>query len=223
MSAAAFQRGADDHHRTVTQLHPRLRGRRRRHCQLERWHTDVTNSTVSNNSANGIGAGNGGAGIRNNGGTLTLTNSTVSGNSSNGNGGGGIYINGGTVTIINSTVSLNSTEGSGGGILNVIGSLSVTNSTVTLNHANTSNSGGFGGGIFAYGTETLNNTIVASNFRGTSTIPTNDIDGPIETANHNLIGNAETSGGITDGTTATRSATLASAPDVNSVLNTLSQ
>ena len=64
----------------------------------------VTKSTINDNST--AGGGNGG-GINNDGGTVTLTNSTVSGNTAGGDG-GGIYSTGGTVTLTNSTVSGNS-------------------------------------------------------------------------------------------------------------------
>ena len=52
-----------------------------------------------------------------NAGTVTLTNSTVSGNSARN--GGGIYNQGGALTLLtNSTVSGNSADNSGGGIYN---------------------------------------------------------------------------------------------------------
>ena len=58
------------------------------------------------------------SGIRNYDGTLTLTDSTVSGNLENCGGGGGIYNNSGTLTLTNSTVSGNSSSCAGGGIYN---------------------------------------------------------------------------------------------------------
>src|SRR5438552_13934406 len=69
-----------------------------------------------------------GGGIRNQG-TLTLVNSTVTGNSAN-SGGGGIF-NQGTLTLINSIVAGNSTRtgSSGGGIANG-GTLTLTGSTI---------------------------------------------------------------------------------------------
>jgi len=94
---------------------------------------------------NGYGKAHGGGGIYNLG-TLTITNSTLSGNSSDdsavaiGGLGGGIY-NAGKLTIIASTVSGNSVSrfrlGAspyGGGIYNV-GNLTVTNSTLSANQA----------------------------------------------------------------------------------------
>ena len=59
------------------------------------------------------GTGDGGGGIFT-GGTLTLTNSTVSGNNAGDDAGGVFNLNGGAMTLINSTVSGNSC-GDGGG------------------------------------------------------------------------------------------------------------
>ncbi len=110
----------------------------------------------------------GGGGILASGGTLTVTHSTVSGNSviggSGSTGGGGIYAVGATLTVIHSTVSGNSVGDGGiggGGIYAVAGTLTVTHSTVS------GNSGGFdghGGGIYAVdGTLTVTNSTLASN------------------------------------------------------------
>ncbi|MDD5272279.1 MAG: right-handed parallel beta-helix repeat-containing protein [Methylovulum sp.] len=95
-------------------------------------------------------------------GTLTLTNSTVSGNSAEYefDGGGGIF-SGGTLTLTNSTISGNSAAGylgGGGGILSR-GTLTLTNSTVSGN----SSSRSYGGGITAYGPSTLTNSTVSGN------------------------------------------------------------
>jgi hypothetical protein len=122
-----------------------------------------------------------GGGIRNDGGALTLTNSTVSGNSARS--GGGIY-NGGTTTLTNSTVNSNSATVNGGGVYNNNGATTLTNSTVSGNSAYlgggifnnyggtttltnstvSGNSANFGGGIFNnYDTLTLTNSTVSSN------------------------------------------------------------
>jgi hypothetical protein len=69
-----------------------------------------------------------GGGIYSNGGTLTLTNSTVSRNTVYYLQGGGIYSNGGTLTLTNSTVSGN-VGTDGGGIFND-GTLTLTNTLV---------------------------------------------------------------------------------------------
>jgi hypothetical protein len=69
-------------------------------------------------------SGDGGA-IRNQE-TLTVTNSTLSGNSAGSGGGGGIFNSGGTLTVTNSTLSGNSAGTGGGGINNSGGTLTVT-------------------------------------------------------------------------------------------------
>jgi hypothetical protein len=88
----------------------------------------LTNCTVSSNSAR-IGGG-----IENIGGTLTVSNSTLSGNSSRFVG-GGIRNLLGTVTVSNSTLSGNSGGNRSGGIDNVLGTLTVSNSTLSGNSA----------------------------------------------------------------------------------------
>jgi hypothetical protein len=115
------------------------------------------------------GMGVEGAGIYNNGGTVTIHDSNVSGNSTHSPSfnGGGIYNNGGTVTINNSILSGNDAEfhylaggGNGGGIYNNGG-------TVTINDSNVSGNDAYyqGGGIYNNGgTVTVNNSAVVSNY-----------------------------------------------------------
>jgi fibronectin-binding autotransporter adhesin len=88
-----------------------------------------------------------------NGGTLTVANSTFSGNSATL--GGGI-LNSGTLTVVNSTFSSNSAADSGGGIANA-GTLTVANSTFSTNSADN------GGGIANYGTLTMANSTFSGN------------------------------------------------------------
>jgi hypothetical protein len=76
-------------------------------------------------------------------GTLTVTNSVVSGNSAS-QIGGGIYNNGGNLLIMNSAFSGNSAGAYGGGIYNSSGSLTVINSAFSGNSV----IGGYGGGIY---------------------------------------------------------------------------
>jgi hypothetical protein len=102
----------------------------------------------------GTGGGNGGpgGGICNEGGDLTLNNSTVSGNTTGDGGsglgggaggdGGGIY-NSGTLTLTNSTISGNTTGNGGAGPI--------------------PGTGGSGGGIYSGSTLTLNNSTVSDN------------------------------------------------------------
>jgi hypothetical protein len=90
----------------------------------------VQNSTISGNTADATASGQGGGGIATFGtATLTLTDCTLSGNSTGG-GGGGIY-NVGTATLAGCTLSGNS-AGYGGGIANA--------GTVTLNNSIVANS-----------------------------------------------------------------------------------
>jgi hypothetical protein len=116
----------------------------------------LNNLTVAN------GRINFGGGIFNNG-TLTVTNSTLSGNNANedfGSGGGGGIWNAasGTATVSNSTLSGNSAQIAGGGIFNQGGTLTVSNSTLSGNSANNGGSLSSNGGSV-----TLKNTIVANN------------------------------------------------------------
>jgi hypothetical protein len=113
----------------------------------------LTNSVVSGN----VSSSNAGGGIDASSGTLTLTGTTVSGNSAVG--GGGIAP-GGTTSIVRSTVSGNVSTGigAGGGILNS-GTLTVTNSTIS---GNTAGAGG-GGGMASAGTASLLNATLSGN------------------------------------------------------------
>ncbi|MGA7521133.1 MAG: right-handed parallel beta-helix repeat-containing protein [Acidobacteriaceae bacterium] len=118
--------------------------------------------TVTNSAISGNSAPSGwGGGMDNNSGTLTLTDSTVSGNTAAW--GGGI-VNQSTLTLSNSTVTGNSAPAdSGGGIYNGNGTLTVTSSTVTGNSAPSQT----GGGIYVDGgTLTLGNSIVSGNTAG---------------------------------------------------------
>jgi hypothetical protein len=94
--------------------------------------------------------------------TVTLINSTVSGNSSQGDG-GGIGLGAGNVTVTDSTISNNTATGAGGGVSTLGGIVSVTNSTIS---DNTSADGGgvFGGGaILVYATVVHNTAPLAAN------------------------------------------------------------
>lgn len=126
------------------------------------------NLTVSNGNMNSPWPSQPKGGGILNFGTVTLNDSTVSGNSalsdnsapeSNDLGfGGGIY-NANVLTVNNSTFSGNSTGDGGGGIYNQ-GTLNVTGSTFSSNFADNQ-----GGGIFNYntGTATVTNSQVSSN------------------------------------------------------------
>jgi CSLREA domain-containing protein len=98
--------------------------------------------------------------------TLTLTNSTVSGNTAIYDGGGIFNHDYATLTLTNSTVSGNSTEyGGGGGIYNWRSYLVLAKSTVSLNTAFWA-----GGGIInaEYSAATLTNSTVSGNYASLS-------------------------------------------------------
>ena len=120
-----------------------------RQRQLASWGgihaTGLTNLTVTNSTISGNSANTGFPGGDSGGGIYgadLVENSTISGNSA-ATSGGGIY--GGVIEIVNSTISGNSAGTSGGGIYNFPYSLNVANSTITGNSAPS------GGGIYNAG------------------------------------------------------------------------
>jgi hypothetical protein len=144
------------------------------------------------------GSAPGGGGIIN-WGTLTISNSTISGNfasSSYSATGGGIY-NSGTLTINKSTLSKNSGSTNfvyGGGIYNS-GTLAINNSTLYGNSAADFNGGG-GGGIYNQGTARINNTTFSGN---SSPVGGAIYNGGTITFQNSIIANS-TSGGNCYGT-----------------------
>ncbi len=87
-------------------------------------------------------------------GTLSLTDSTLSGNSST-----AVY-NAGTATLTNCTVQGNNSAAAAGGIFNDMGTLTIRNSTIVQNQA----TGGSGGGVGSNGgTVSIGSSIVALN------------------------------------------------------------
>ena len=162
---------------------------------------DLTDVHVTGNSVVGPptvdAAGGGIAG----GGTITVVDSTIDGNTVSTGKGGGLW-NGvtGTATIVRSTVSGNSAGIAGGGIYN-LGKVSLTNATLSSNFATNTvnNSAGLqnavgsvadllhvtvanndGGGIGNVGTLSLKSTIVANTVLG------KNCSGPVVSLGHNL-------------------------------------
>lgn len=123
----------------------------------------ITNCTINGNSAWP------GGGIYNYRGTVTITNSTLSGNLDTGSNAGGAIFNQGTLTIISTTFSGNSST-SGGAIYNAgfnpstLSTLAVTNSTFSGNSASS------GGGIYNdfAGMATMTNCTFSGNSAGGS-------------------------------------------------------
>ncbi|MFN2199925.1 MAG: LamG-like jellyroll fold domain-containing protein, partial [Caldilineaceae bacterium] len=117
--------------------------------------TVVTLDEITIRGGNVAAAGEGGA-IRNEG-FLTVQSSTLSGNRANA--GGGIW-NNRSLAVIDTTISGNvAYNGDGGGIWNDAreGEITVTNSTISGNHAS------FAGGIGNFGQVTVTNSTIADN------------------------------------------------------------
>jgi hypothetical protein len=117
---------------------------------------ELINLTITGgNDAKGYGGG-----IYIEYGTLTMTNCTVSENSTNSSG-GGICNNGGTLILTNSTISTN-TAGEGGGILNNNGILTLAHCSIVKNIAYQK----AGGGILNWGDSFLHltNCLVSENY-----------------------------------------------------------
>jgi len=162
--------------------------------------------TIQNITITGGDYGTGG-GIYNWSGTLTVNNSTISGNAGGFNG-GGIYNNNGTVTVNNSTISGNSAN-DGGGIFNWSGTVTVNNSTISGNSADS----GSGGGIENNsGTLNLSSSTVSDNSAVDSGGINNDSGGTVTISNSTISGNlvVGVGGGIANGGTLTISSSTIS-------------
>ena len=147
----------------------------------------LVDSMVSDNTADG------GGGIFNDS-TMSITNSTISGNTAKTDSGGGINQNGGgeiaaTLTIRGGSVSGNTAVGNGGGLSNFGGHASLERVAVTNNTATTFGGGGItnfdgeltltnlsvsgniaaehGGGVNGSGTWTLTDVVLDGNSAGT--------------------------------------------------------
>ena len=150
--------------------------------------------TVVNSTITGNVTSFGGAGISN-GGILTVIGSTISDNSAS-KGGGGIR-NPGTLTVINSTISGNTAVRKGGGVLNDSdGVATITNTTITNNQS--AHLGGAGICVHCGDSSDddliLQNTIVAGNTDGTNG---NDVRGEVDPSSfNNLIGDGSNMTGI---------------------------
>jgi CSLREA domain-containing protein len=149
----------------------------------------LIDSTIDGNTASGSGGGifNNGDGFFTASGIVTLTRTTVSNNFADAQGGG--IANGGSkssLTLTNSTVSGNTATGAvaagDGGITNAASTntVTLTNATVTANVAPVGGAGGIGN---VSGTINIGNSIVAKNTGGFS-----DVRGTFNSQGYNLIG-----------------------------------
>ena len=114
----------------------------------------ITDSTFTNNRVVTASALSGGA-IRNRFGTMTISNSTFSNNSSVNT--AGAISNGETLTIAGSTFTGNTATDDAGAVYST-GTLSISNSQFNGNSAE-----GYGGGLYVSGTLTISNTTVSGN------------------------------------------------------------
>jgi CSLREA domain-containing protein len=146
----------------------------------------ITGVTIKN----GGGTVNHGAGIYNHGGNLTLERVALSGNVASHIGGGIYNAQMGTLTVVNSTVSGNTIISDddplsgGGGIFNK-GSLTLNSSTISGNTVISDDGApSVGGGIVNYfGTTNLHNTIIAGNNAASA----RDCYGTLFSQGYNLI------------------------------------
>lgn len=130
---------------------------------------DIDNTAFMINAALGATTTEGGGGLFNAGGIVNLVNGTsVARNSASGTdgAGGGVLSDGGILTITDSTVTENTSQGPGGGIELVNGvEATITDSAIEVNTA--ADLAGDGGGIHVSGgglsTLTINRSIVANN------------------------------------------------------------
>ncbi len=176
----------------------------------------LNNSTISQNSVGVAGlsfSGDAGAIFNHASGTLTVTNSTIDSNETDGGNGGGILNDGGHVLVNGSTFSNNDVQlftpvlGLGGGALfnDNNGSVELVNSTVSHNHGGSSGGGTlnlsgvmtlthvtvysntsyFGGGTWNTATLTIENSILAANISGDG--GSLDCFGPLNSQGNNLF------------------------------------
>ncbi|MDM8531302.1 choice-of-anchor Q domain-containing protein [Anaerolineales bacterium HSG25] len=145
--------------------------------------------TLTNGFADGTFPANNGGSIFNSGGILTLFNSTLHDNRATESGGAVFVWDEGTVTAVNTTLSGNQAGHHGGGIFNKGSQVTLVNSTLTDNVADTDqNNFGDGGGIFNDdGQVGLMNSIVAGNDDRSTTQRHADLSGQFEGNHHNLI------------------------------------
>lgn len=115
----------------------------------------LSNTVVTNSTASGATATEGGGGIANLGGNITIIDSEISNNTASGmsgSGGGILNLSDGTLTVTNSTITGNTAMRAGGGIEDNSGeSTTVTLVDVTLSDNTTGSAPGNGGGVHITG------------------------------------------------------------------------
>jgi predicted outer membrane repeat protein len=157
---------------------------------------NVADSTFKNNS----GTQGGAMRITSGSSTVTINRSTVSGNFTTTGAGGGLYMfSGGSLTVIDSTFSGNTATTSGGGVAMASGATTITNSTISGNTANGTGTAGGGGVSVTTGVLTVNNSTLTANssagvgggIRKTSATGTLTLSSTIVAANTATSGGAD--------------------------------
>ena len=149
--------------------------------------------SISDSTISGNSAVGGGSGIHSSNAELTVTNSTITGNIGGGQGGGIFYNGGGTLTVTNSIISGNSAGDGGGMGSDLQGTTIATVSDSTIS----GNSASRGGGIFNY-PQTL--TVISSTVSGNSASDGGGIwnggnPGNVTVINSTISGNSATASG----------------------------
>jgi hypothetical protein len=140
-----------------------------------------------------------GGGISNTG-TLTISNSTLSGNTAGFSGGG--IVNGGALTVSNSTLSGNTARGPGSGNIGSVGGAIFNGGTLTVSNCtlsgNTATAGGGIGHSF-FGTLTVSNSTFSGNTAnaggGIAALGFTTHEGPVTLTNVTLAANRASRGG----------------------------
>lgn len=183
----------------------------------------VLNSTVTGNHAYSAGGGIYNAADNGGSAAVSLTNSTVHGNTAahdaipvGGGAGGGIYNSGGTMTITNSTVNNNTAgspgpnfpTGNGGGIVSY-GTLTIIDSTISGNQAYLAGGGIENGGVLTIDSSTVSGNGANGQHDGQPWGRGGGISGSVTFANSTLSGNsAALAGGGIDGAATVTNSTI---------------
>jgi hypothetical protein len=132
-----------------------------------------------------------GGGIFNDGGTLTISGSTISGNSAVT--GGGIHNREGIVTVSGSTISGNTATDTGGGVYNFAGLSVIEHSTITNNTA----PGGQGSGVASFGAPDTRTEVLSTIISANTNTDVDFTDAPTNSffsKGYNLIGDGNATG-----------------------------
>jgi uncharacterized repeat protein (TIGR01451 family) len=149
----------------------------------------VGSLTLTDTTLSGNAATDRGGGIyQRSSGLLSAARITISGNFARD--GGGIYLEGGSLTLLNSTLSSNFANGLGGGLYTVNAAANLTNCTIVNNLASSESGGIFNAG--GEGAVTLKNTLLANRPTGGQGQPPGANCGgvPVLSAGNNLSSDA---------------------------------